>query len=235
MTWHIRPDVALIKTWHPHPSEPWILLKVLQLIGGRTKQRSVGSVYSVQYVGRIWLHAARRAPSPSGRHCCISHLAEHIRHIRGVTNPFLVARTFQRASVPVNITSSGFHTSEQMCVWHTDKAKPGAKAPMCDFDGGETAAAAAAARSRSRHAYFSSWSICVSAPSLEWLIRGEVEKSVRVSGGLRWRVLEPSLFLCWHLLTSVYHLSLSHTPLLLTLATPQLSKDPRRLHYSDCP
>lgn len=68
--------------------------------------------------------------------------------------------------------------------------------------------------------------------SLEW---------VNQSGGwgecqcLRWRVLEPSLFLCWHLLTSVYHLSHSHTSLLLTLATLQLSKEPRRIHYSDCP
>lgn len=83
--------------------------------------------------------------------------------------------------------------------------------------------------------YVSVWSIHVSMASLEWLIRGEVEKSVRVSDRLWWRVLEPSLFLCWHLLTSVYHLSHSHTPLLLTLATPQLSKDPRRIHYSDCP
>lgn len=83
--------------------------------------------------------------------------------------------------------------------------------------------------------YVSLWSIRVSMASLEWLIRGEVEESVRVSGWLRWRVLEPFLFLCWHLLTSVYHLSHSHTPLLLTLATPQLSKDPRRIHYSDCP
>lgn len=58
--------------------------------------------------------------SPVGWHCCILHLAEHIQHIRGVTNPFLTARTFQRVSVPVNNTSSGFHTSELMCVWHTD-------------------------------------------------------------------------------------------------------------------
>lgn len=58
--------------------------------------------------------------SPVGWHCCILHLAEHIQHIRGVTNPFLAARTFQRVSVPVNNTSSGFHTSELMCVWHTD-------------------------------------------------------------------------------------------------------------------
>lgn len=58
--------------------------------------------------------------SPVGCNCCILHLAEHIQHIRGVTNPFLTARTFQRVSVPVNNTSSGFHTSELMCVWHTD-------------------------------------------------------------------------------------------------------------------
>lgn len=83
--------------------------------------------------------------------------------------------------------------------------------------------------------YVSVWGVRVSMASLEWLIRGEVEESVRVSGRLRWRVLEPSLFLCWHLLTSVYHLSHSHTPPLLTLATPQPSKDPRRIHYSDCP
>lgn len=58
--------------------------------------------------------------SPVGWRCCILHLAEHIRHIRGVTNPFLTARTFQRVFVTVNNTSSGFHTSERMCVWHTD-------------------------------------------------------------------------------------------------------------------
>lgn len=162
--------------------------------------------------------------------CCISHLAEHILHIRGVTNPFLVARTFQGTCVPVNITSSGFHTSEQMCVWHTDKAWPHAEAWMC-----VCVIECVCVCVRSRHAYFSTQSIRVSLASLEWLIRGEVEKSVRVSGRLQWRVLEPSLFLCWHLLTSVCHLSLSHTPLLLTLATPQLSKDLRKIHYSGCP
>lgn len=61
-----------------------------------------------------------QAQSPVGWHCCILHLAEHIQHIRGVTNPFLTARTFQRVSVPANNTSSGFHTSELMCVWHTE-------------------------------------------------------------------------------------------------------------------
>lgn len=61
-----------------------------------------------------------QAQSPVGWHYCILHLAEHIQHIRGVTNPFLTARTFQRVCVPVNNTSLGFHTSELMCVWHTD-------------------------------------------------------------------------------------------------------------------
>lgn len=59
--------------------------------------------------------------SPVGWQCCILHLAEHIPQIRGVTNPFLAARTFQRVSVPVNNTSPGFHTSELMCIWHTDE------------------------------------------------------------------------------------------------------------------
>jgi len=58
--------------------------------------------------------------NPVGWRCCVLHLAEHLQHIWGVTNPSLTARTFQRASVPVNNTSSGFLTSELMCVWHTD-------------------------------------------------------------------------------------------------------------------
>lgn len=171
------------------------------------------------------------AQHPERRAYCISHLAEHIQHIRGVTNPFILARTFQRTSVPVNITSSGFHTSEQMCVWHTNRAWPHANARVCVWLCGRNQRRVCARGRRG----FSTQGIRVSLASLERLIRGEVEKSVRVSGGLRWRVLQPSLFLCWHLLTSVYHLSLSHTPLLLTLATPQLSKDPRRIHYGDCP
>lgn len=110
--------------------------------------------------------------SPSGWRCCILHLAEHIQHIRGVTNPFLAARTFQRVSVPVNNTSSGFHTSEQMCVWHTE-------ARVC-------------VRVSERRCYrqisgvyvclqVSVWSTRASMASLEWLIRGEVEESVRLA------------------------------------------------------
>lgn len=174
--------------------------------------------------------------SPVGWHCCILHLAEHIQHIRGVTNPFLTARTFQRVSVPVNNTSSGFHTSELMCVWHTDTHRWNVashrKCVTLTGENGEDCVDKSALCVCRR---VSVWTAHVSMASLERLIRGEVEESVRVSGWLRWRVLEPSLFLCWHLLTSVYHLSHSHTPLLLTLATPQLSKDPRRIHYSDCP
>lgn len=151
----------------------------------------------------------------------ILHLAEHIQHIRGVTNPFLTARTFQRDSVPVNNTSPGFHTSELMCVWHTQikrslarqratrRKRPGRLDRKC--------------------ARLSVWSCRVSVASLKWLMRRGCQ-SVRLAS-----VKSPpaALFLCWHLLTSVYHLS--HTPLLLTLATPQLSKDLRRIHYSDCP
>lgn len=65
-------------------------------------------------------YSAWRMQGPAGRLCCILHLAEHIQHIRGVTNPFLAATAFQRVSVPVNSTSPGFHTSQQMCVWHAD-------------------------------------------------------------------------------------------------------------------
>lgn len=79
-------------------------------------------------------YTAWQVQSPVGWRCWILHLAEHIQHIRGVTNPFLTARTFQGVSVPVNNTSSGFHTSELMCVLHTDEAAP--RTGVCDFAGG---------------------------------------------------------------------------------------------------
>lgn len=72
--------------------------------------------------------------SPVGWHCCILHSVEHIQQIRGVTNPFLTARTFQRVSVPVNNTSSGFHTSELMRLAHSHVQ---IKSEVCDFEDGD--------------------------------------------------------------------------------------------------
>lgn len=51
----------------------------------------------------------------------------------------MLARTFQRTSVTVNITSSGFHTSEQMCVSHTNRAWPRANLRVCDCAAGISA------------------------------------------------------------------------------------------------
>lgn len=79
------------------------------------------------------------AQYPERRAYCISHSAEHLQHIRGVTNPFMLARTFQRTSVTVNITSSGFHTSEQMCVSHSNRAWPRTNLRVCGCAAGISA------------------------------------------------------------------------------------------------
>lgn len=110
-------------------------------------------------------HSTWQLQGPVGRHCRVLHLAEHLQHIRGATNPSPTARTFQRAPAPANNTSSGFSTPRS---WHADTFGWNVASPTSARLGGK------------RFVCVSVWGACVSVASLERLIRGGVEESARV-------------------------------------------------------